>query len=231
MIIAGTAWPYLLPGTNLADPARAGFSARLGASFLFLPWLPVTSGSLALSRCPVAGALILLPSCGGAASFQRNCAEAGLIGAIISAVRSCCSMARRARPPGSRHHQFDGGVVHLRGGLSCFSRERSACTRHRAAGRGSSAWWCSPSARPAARYRWAVAAVVTAAFPVLIGVNLVLRHLLGLPPSAVAERTLGCSALLLRRSRRAVADAAIPAPPVVGSLLASVQGLPRDVLP
>jgi drug/metabolite transporter (DMT)-like permease len=42
----------------------------------------------------------------------------------------------------------------------------------------------------------AVAAGSTAAFLYGIGVNLVRRHLLGLPPAAVAGATLGCAALL-----------------------------------
>ncbi len=44
---------------------------------------------------------------------------------------------------------------------------------------------------------WAVAAGVGAAFLYGIGINLVRRHLTGLPPAAVAAATLGCSALLL----------------------------------
>ena len=43
---------------------------------------------------------------------------------------------------------------------------------------------------------WAVAAGSTAAFLYGIGVNLVRRHLVGLPPAAVAAATLGCAALL-----------------------------------
>jgi drug/metabolite transporter (DMT)-like permease len=43
---------------------------------------------------------------------------------------------------------------------------------------------------------WAVAAGVTAAFLYGIGVNLVRRHLVGLPPAAVAAATLSCAALL-----------------------------------
>lgn len=44
---------------------------------------------------------------------------------------------------------------------------------------------------------WAVAAGVTAAFLYGIGINLVRRHLTGLPPAAVAAATLGTSALLM----------------------------------
>jgi drug/metabolite transporter (DMT)-like permease len=43
---------------------------------------------------------------------------------------------------------------------------------------------------------WAVAAGVSAAFLYGIGINLVRRHLTGLPPAAVASATLGTSALL-----------------------------------
>lgn len=43
---------------------------------------------------------------------------------------------------------------------------------------------------------WAVAAGATAAFLYGIGINLVRRHLTGLPPAAVASATLGTSALL-----------------------------------
>lgn len=43
---------------------------------------------------------------------------------------------------------------------------------------------------------WAVAAGVSAAFLYGIGINLVRRHLTGLPPAAVASATLGSSALL-----------------------------------
>jgi drug/metabolite transporter (DMT)-like permease len=43
---------------------------------------------------------------------------------------------------------------------------------------------------------WAVAAGAGAAFLYGIGINLVRRHLTGLPPAAVAAATLGCSALL-----------------------------------
>jgi drug/metabolite transporter (DMT)-like permease len=42
----------------------------------------------------------------------------------------------------------------------------------------------------------AVAAGTTAAFLYGVGVNLVRRHLVGLPPAAVASATLGCAALL-----------------------------------
>jgi len=44
---------------------------------------------------------------------------------------------------------------------------------------------------------WAVAAGASAAFLYGIGLNLVRRHLSGLPPAAVAAATLGCSTLLL----------------------------------
>lgn len=44
---------------------------------------------------------------------------------------------------------------------------------------------------------WAVAAGVAASFLYGIGINLVRRHLTGLPPAAVAAATLGCSAVLL----------------------------------
>ena len=43
---------------------------------------------------------------------------------------------------------------------------------------------------------WAVAAGATASFLYGIGINLVRRHLTGLPPAAVASATLGTSALL-----------------------------------
>ncbi len=43
---------------------------------------------------------------------------------------------------------------------------------------------------------WAVAAGATAAFLYGIGVNLVRRHLVGLPPAATSAATLGCAALL-----------------------------------
>ena len=43
---------------------------------------------------------------------------------------------------------------------------------------------------------WAVAAGAGAAFLCGIGINLVRRHLTGLPPAAVASATLGVSALL-----------------------------------
>ena len=43
---------------------------------------------------------------------------------------------------------------------------------------------------------WAVAAGATASFLYGIGINLVRRHLTGLPPAAVASATLGASALL-----------------------------------
>ena len=58
---------------------------------------------------------------------------------------------------------------------------------------------------------WAVAAGAGAAFLYGIGINLVRRHLTGLPPAAVAAATLGCAALLV--SPLAVMhwpDAAIP---------------------
>ena len=44
---------------------------------------------------------------------------------------------------------------------------------------------------------WAVAAGAAAAFLYGIGINLVRRHLTGLPPAAVAAATLGTSALLM----------------------------------
>ena len=43
---------------------------------------------------------------------------------------------------------------------------------------------------------WAVAAGATASFLYGVGINLVRRHLTGLPPAAVASATLGTSALL-----------------------------------
>lgn len=43
---------------------------------------------------------------------------------------------------------------------------------------------------------WAVAAGATASFLYGVGINLVRRHLTGLPPAAVASATLGASALL-----------------------------------
>src|SRR3546814_12891647 len=44
---------------------------------------------------------------------------------------------------------------------------------------------------------WAVVAGATASFLYGIGINLVRRHLTGLPPAAVAAATLGTSALLV----------------------------------
>ena len=78
-------------------------------------------------------------------------------------------------------------------GVPVLRREDRLAPHDGAAGRASPAWSCWPAARPQARASAGRSPPGTAAaFLYGFGVNLVRRHVTGLPPAAVAAATLGC---------------------------------------
>src|SRR3546814_10971846 len=76
---------------------------------------------------------------------------------------------------------------------------------------------------------WAVVAGATASFLYGLGINLVRRHLTGLPPAAVAAATLGTSALLVLPF--AIAAWPAHAIPLQSWFPASMLGLPVTCTP
>jgi drug/metabolite transporter (DMT)-like permease len=172
-----------------------------GASFLFMRVAVNDFGPFALLEVRLAlGALVLLPFLlRGRRQFPlRLWPKLALIGAINSAVPFLLFAWAAQRAPagiGAIANAMTVLFTALVGFL--FFGEKIGVRRATALFAGFAGVVVLASDRAAgASVGWAVAAGATAAFLYGIGINLVRRHLTGLPPAAVASATLGVSALL-----------------------------------
>jgi drug/metabolite transporter (DMT)-like permease len=172
-----------------------------GASFLFMRVAAKDFGATALVEMRLAlGALVLLPFLWRErASFPAKLwPKLALIGAINSAIPFVLFAWAAQRAPagiGAITNSMAVLFTALVGFL--FFGEKIGARRALALFAGFIGVVVLASGKAAgASIGWAVAAGVTAAFLYGIGVNLVRRHLVGLPPAAVAAATLSCAALL-----------------------------------
>jgi len=173
-----------------------------GASFLFMRVAANDFGPAPLVEVRLAlGALVLLPFLWKArASFPlRLWPKLALIGAINSAVPFLLFAWAAQRAPagiGAITNAMTVLFTALVGFL--FFGEKVGARRAIALFAGFAGVVVLASDKTAgASVGWAAAAGTTAAFLYGIGINLVRRHLTGLPAAAVAAATLGCSALLM----------------------------------
>lgn len=195
----------------------AVLGAIWGASFLFMRVSADDFGPFALVEVRLAlGAMVLLPFLWRArAQFPaRLWPKLALIGAINSAVPFVLFAWAAQRAPagiGAICNAMTVLFTALVGVL--FFGERIGGTRAVALLAGFAGVVVLASSKVAgASIGWAVAAGATAAFLYGIGINLVRRHLTGLPPAAVASATLSASALLVLPLAVATwPDAPIPA--------------------
>jgi len=172
-----------------------------GASFLFMRVAARDFGAVPLVEVRLAlGSLVLLPFLWRArAQFPRSLwPKLALIGAINSAVPFILFAWAAQRAPagiGAIANAMTVLFTALVGFL--FFGEKIGTRRATALIAGFAGVVVLASAKVAgASVGWAVIAGATAAFLYGIGINLVRRHLTGLPPAAVAAATLGVSALL-----------------------------------
>ncbi len=172
-----------------------------GASFLFMRVAANDFGAVPLVEVRLAlGALVLLPFLWRArARFPaRLWPKLALIGAINSAVPFVLFAWAAQRAPagiGAIANAMTVLFTALVGFL--FFGEKIGARRSLALLAGFAGVVVLASSKIAgASVGWAVVAGATAAFLYGIGINLVRRHLTGLPPAAVAAATLGTSALL-----------------------------------
>lgn len=173
-----------------------------GASFLFMRVAANDFGAVPLVEVRLAlGAVVLLPFLWHARTQfpARLWPKLALIGAINSALPFVLFAWAAQRAPagvGAIANAMTVLFTALVGAL--FFHEQIG--KHRAiallVGFGGVVVLASGKTEGAS-IGWAVAAGVGAAFLYGIGINLVRRHLTGLPPAAVAAATLGCSAVLL----------------------------------
>ena len=173
-----------------------------GASFLFMRVSADDFGPFPLVEVRLAlGSLVLLPFLWRArAQFPpRLWPKLALIGAINSAVPFVLFAWAAQRAPagiGAICNAMTVLFTALVGFL--FFGERIGRTRAVALVAGFAGVVVLAGGKAAgASIGWAVAAGATAAFLYGVGINLVRRHLTGLPPAAVASATIGVSALLV----------------------------------
>jgi drug/metabolite transporter (DMT)-like permease len=172
-----------------------------GASFLFMRVAARDFGAIPLVEVRLAlGSLVLLPFLWRArAQFPaRLWPKLALIGAINSAIPFVLFAWAAQRAPagiGAIANAMTVLFTALVGFL--FFGEKIGTRRAVALLAGFAGVVVLASGKTAgASIGWAVMAGVGAAFLYGIGINLVRRHLTGLPPAAVASATLGVSALL-----------------------------------
>jgi drug/metabolite transporter (DMT)-like permease len=173
-----------------------------GASFLFMRVSASDFGAVPLVEVRLAlGALVLLPFLWRArARFPLALwPKLALIGAINSAVPFVLFAWAAQRAPagiGAIANAMTVLFTALVGFL--FFGERIGARRSLALLAGFAGVVVLASGKVAgASVGWAVAAGASAAFLYGVGINLVRRHLTGLPPAAVAAATLSASALLV----------------------------------
>lgn len=172
-----------------------------GASFLFMRVAANDFGAVPLVEMRLAlGAIVLLPFLWGArASFPpRLWPKLALIGVINSAIPFVLFAWAAQRAPagvGAIANAMTVLFTALVGFL--FFGEKIGAKRAISLLVGFAGVVVLASGKIAgASIGWAVAAGTGAAFLYGIGINLVRRHLTGLPPAAVAAATLGSAALL-----------------------------------
>lgn len=172
-----------------------------GASFLFMRVAARDFGAMPLVEVRLAlGSLVLLPFLWRArAQFPAKLwPKLAIIGAINSAVPFMLFAWAAQRAPagiGAIANAMTVLFTALVGFL--FFGEKIGSRRVMALLVGFAGVVVLASGKTAgASISWAVAAGAGAAFLYGIGINLVRRHLTGLPPAAVASATLGVSALL-----------------------------------
>jgi len=180
----------------------AVLGAIWGASFLFMRVAAKDFGSMPLVEVRLAlGALILMPFLWRArASFPARLwpklAMIGLINSAIPFVLFAWAAQRAPAGIGAIANAMTVLFTALVGFL--FFGEKIGVKRAIALLTGFVGVVVLASDKTAgASIGWAVAAGVGAAFLYGIGINLVRRHLTGLPPAAVAAATLGSSAVLM----------------------------------
>ena len=173
-----------------------------GASFLFMRVAAADFGATALVDVRLAlGSIVLLPFLWRSrAQFPLKLwPKLALIGAINSAIPFVLFAWAAQRAPagiGAICNSMTVLFTALVGFL--FFGERISLQRSIALVVGFAGVVVLASGKTAgASIGWAVAAGAGAAFLYGIGLNLVRRHLTGLPPAAVASATLGTSTLLL----------------------------------
>jgi drug/metabolite transporter (DMT)-like permease len=173
-----------------------------GASFLFMRVAAADFGAMALVDVRLAlGSIVLLPFLWRSrAQFPLKLwPKLALIGAINSAIPFVLFAWAAQRAPagiGAICNSMTVLFTALVGFL--FFGERISLQRSIALVVGFAGVVVLASGKTAgASIGWAVAAGAGAAFLYGIGLNLVRRHLTGLPPAAVASATLGTSTLLL----------------------------------
>jgi drug/metabolite transporter (DMT)-like permease len=187
---------------TLLTPVELGvLGAIWGASFLFMRIAAKDFGPLALVEVRLAlGSLVLLPFLWrNRTQFPLNLwPKLALIGAINSAVPFMLFAWGAERAPagiGAIANAMTVLFTALVGFL--FFGEKIGRTRAMALLVGFAGVVVLASGKTqGANIGGAVAAGATASFLYGIGINLVRRHLTGLPPAAVASATLGTSALL-----------------------------------
>lgn len=180
----------------------AVLGAIWGASFLFMRVAANDFGAMALVEARLAlGSLVLLPFLWRErARFTslRLWLKLAVIGAISSAVPFMLFAWAAQRAPagiGAIANAMTVLFTALVGFL--FFGEKIGTRRAIALFTGFAGVVVLASGKTAgASIGWAVVAGCTAAFLYGIGINLVRRHLTGLPPAAVAAATLGTSSLL-----------------------------------
>ncbi|GAB6195142.1 DMT family transporter [Lysobacter xanthus] len=200
-----------VPATPLAAPEARGWITPLeiavlgaiwGASFLFMRVAASEFGPAALVEVRLAlGAIVLLPFLWRArASFPlRLWPKLALIGAINSAVPFLLFAWGAERAPagvGAICNAMTVLFTALVGAM--FFGERIGWARSATLAVGFAGVVVLASGRVAgAAIGPAVAAGASAALLYGLGINLVRRHLSGLPASAVAPATLACAALMV----------------------------------
>jgi len=197
-----TAQPSPASAAAWLTPLELGvLGAIWGASFLFMRVAANDFGAIPLVEVRLGlGSLVLLPFLWRArASFPLKLwPRLALIGAINSAIPFILFAWAAQRAPagvGAIANAMTVLFTALVGFM--FFGEKIGTQRAVALFAGFAGVVVLASGKIAgASIGWAVAAGATAAFLYGIGINLVRRHLTGLPPAAVAAATLGTSALL-----------------------------------
>jgi drug/metabolite transporter (DMT)-like permease len=203
------------PSPAMPSPARPAAAVRAwltplelallgaiwGASFLFMRVAANDFGAVPLVEVRLAlGAVVLLPFLWRArAQFPlKSWPLLALIGAINSAVPFILFAWAAQRAPAGVGAIANAMTVLFTALVGClFFGEKIGTRRAVALLAGFSGVVVLASAKVAgASIGWAVAAGAGAAFLYGIGINLVRRHLTGLPPAAVAAATLGSAAVL-----------------------------------
>ncbi|MCA1715263.1 MAG: DMT family transporter, partial [Gammaproteobacteria bacterium] len=195
-----------LPGSSvrawLTPVELVVLGAIWGASFLFMRVSAADFGATALVEIRLAlGALILLPFLWRSRTLfpLRLWPKLALIGAINSAIPFVLfAWAAQHAPAGIGAITNAMAVLFTALVGVLFFGEKIGVRRAAALMTGFVGVVVLASGKTAgASIGWAVAAGCAAAFLYGIGVNLVRRHLGGLPPAAVAAATLGSAALLM----------------------------------